>query len=778
MVKLFVSNSNIITSMRKFLFLFAMLLVVANAWSLPFVPTTDPSASTTKWYQIKTGNRYLYSNRMSENELYVSTTASIDDYYLWCFVGNESTGYTIYNRGAQAYMRMGFFVNGSSGSADLDHIEMGSGNDFYIYYIESSQKMYLCYDTENDVHTNDTKYNSYSVVEVEIDLTPPPYETLTATNYNVPHNTLSNMGEEGYAKLVDQDKTTKWCVVNNSGGWETIWMDFESDVWFIPNGYILTTGGDTQSYPSRNPKEWVLYGKVFKNDDWTELAHVTNGGGLEAKNTTDYTFDITGATQGYRYFRFEVRQINGKGSDSNYTFQLAELQLTGTAVDDPTPQGMPFVPTTDPSASTTKWYQIKTGDSYLFSNSNYKLQVSASPSEDDYYQWCFVGTESTGFKVYNRGCQRYMSQGTWVEGHGNESQINYVEVENGNSFAIYYNNQNKKYYLVYVNNILFVSTNKQNNYSAVEVGAPTPPPTIPGDLNGDGQVDIADVNAVINMMLGKTSPTEAGDVTHDGTVDIADVNAVINIMLGKVAATSTEYTVNGVKFKMIDVEGGTFMMGDGSSYSSSPIHQVTLSDFSIGETEVTQELWQAVMGSKPNAIKEDNPLLPIDYISWYDCQNFITQLNELTGKTFSMPTEAQWEYAARGGKKSRGYLYSGSNNVDDVAWYDGNSSYVIHPVATKAPNELGIYDMSGNVMEWCQDLLLDHYTDEPQTDPTGPTPETSSNYNYRIVRGGDAGWGADFCEACARYWQDVVNSYTYMLNMKGLRLVLGNPLAQ
>ena len=436
--------------MKKFLSLFAMLLVAASAWSLPFEPTTDPSASTTKWYQIKTGTHYMYSNHASWDDVYPSTTASTDDYYLWCFVGTSSTGYTIYNRGARAYMN-GLYVSGSPGDYELSYVEMASGNNFYIYYNDRygqvTQKMYVYYDSDNNCFSGTNgKVDTFTSIEVTIEPpTPPtelPYETLTATDFHVPHNALSNTGDEGYKKLIDRDRTTKWRVVNNSGSWETIWLDVESDVWFIPNAYVLTTGKDTQTNPNRNPMEWVLYGKVFKNDEWTELAHVTNGGGLEAKNTKDYTFALTGITQGYRYFRFEVRQINGKDSDNNYTFQLAELQFTGTAVADPTPSGLPFVPTTNPSASSTHWYQIKTTGTYLYYDpSSYFLGIASSPSTDDNYQWCFVGTASTGYKVYNRANQCYLRHGFLVDGQGNESDINYVEVESGNSFAIYFNNR-------------------------------------------------------------------------------------------------------------------------------------------------------------------------------------------------------------------------------------------------------------------------------------------------------------------------------------------------
>ena len=185
------------------------------------------------------------------------------------------------------------------------------------------------------------------------------------------------------------------------------------------------------------------------------------------------------------------------------------------------------------------------------------------------------------------------------------------------------------------------------------------------------------------------------------------------------------YTVNGVSFKMIAVKDGTFQMGNG--YYG--VHQVTLSDYYIGETEVTQELWNAVMGSNPSYFT-GNMQRPVEQVSWDDCQTFISKLNQLTGETFRLPTEAQWEYAARGGNQAQGRLYSGSNTIDNVAWYGSNSSSTTHPVKTKAPNELGIYDMSGNVWEWCSDCY-GSYSSAAQTDPTGP-----SKGSHRVIRGG------------------------------------------
>ena len=225
-------------------------------------------------------------------------------------------------------------------------------------------------------------------------------------------------------------------------------------------------------------------------------------------------------------------------------------------------------------------------------------------------------------------------------------------------------------------------------------------------------------------------------------------------------------TVNGVTFTMIAVEGGTFQMGATSEQGSdayddeSPVHSVTLSDYHIGETEVTQELWQAVMGSNPSNFN-GYPQRPVECVSWNDCQTFISKLNELTGKNFRLPTEAEWEYAARGGNKSQGYKYSGSNTIEDVAWYY-NSSSGTQNVKTKQANELGIYDMSGNVWEWCQDWY-GSYSSGSQTNPTGP-----SSGSYRVYRGGSWGSSAGNCRVSLRhdYYPGSWISYG------GLRLVL------
>ena len=197
--------------------------------------------------------------------------------------------------------------------------------------------------------------------------------------------------------------------------------------------------------------------------------------------------------------------------------------------------------------------------------------------------------------------------------------------------------------------------------------------------------------------------------------------------------------------ELVYVKGGTFTMGDSPL---DPEHDVTLSDFKIGKYEITQKQWKVVMCNNPSLYdKGDN--YPVKNVSWDDVQQFITKLNELTKKNYRLPTEAEWEYAARGGSKSKGYIYSGSNNIDDVAWYDGNSSGKskctrVRPVGTKQPNELGIYDMSGNVVEWCNDLYGD-YSKDSQDNPTGP----SSGY-ARVLRGGCWCDDADSCRVACR----------------------------
>ena len=231
-----------------------------------------------------------------------------------------------------------------------------------------------------------------------------------------------------------------------------------------------------------------------------------------------------------------------------------------------------------------------------------------------------------------------------------------------------------------------------------------------------------------------------------------------------------EFVVGSCRFKMIKVDGGTFTMGvtkeqGKDAYWARPAHQVTLTDYYIGQTQVTQALWTAVMGDNPSAFKGDN--FPVTNVSWVDCQSFIEELNrllskELGGKHFALPTEAQWEFAARGGNKSKRYRYAGSNNIDDVAWYCDNSYLMTNPVALKQPNELGLYDMSGNVEEWCQDWL-GYYSSDAQTNPQGPAWGPA-----RVNRGGSCHYSTELCRVYYRYHQ-APNEGTFDI---GLRLCL------
>ena len=223
---------------------------------------------------------------------------------------------------------------------------------------------------------------------------------------------------------------------------------------------------------------------------------------------------------------------------------------------------------------------------------------------------------------------------------------------------------------------------------------------------------------------------------------------------------------NGISMDMVRVEAGTFTMGATPEMEDpwgdeKPAHQVTFTnDYYIGKYEVTQALWQAVMGNNPSNFKGDN--LPVEKVSWDDCQEFISKLNRITGKTFRLPTEAEWEYAARGGKKSRGYQYCGSNNISDVAWYGDNSGSKTHAVGSKQANELGIYDMTGNVWEWCQDWC-GKYSSSSQVNPTGAT-----SGSIRVFRGGSVSNAARGCCLSCRGGDTPGNRYRDL----GLRLVL------
>ena len=252
---------------------------------------------------------------------------------------------------------------------------------------------------------------------------------------------------------------------------------------------------------------------------------------------------------------------------------------------------------------------------------------------------------------------------------------------------------------------------------------------------------------VLNQMGMSSNPADVSTTASTVSVSPVQVPAVPSNTISDDAITIP--VKDGICIEMVKVEGGTFMMGATSEMKNpnsneKPVHQVTLTnDYYMGKYEVTQALWQAVMGSNPSEYKGDN--LPVETVSWNDCQKFISKLNSLTGRKFRLPTEAEWEYAARGGKKSRGYQYSGSRKISDVAWYEGNSRSKTHPVGRKQANELGIYDMSGNVWEWCSDWY-GSYSSSSQTNPMG-----SDSGAKRVRRGGSWCYIARICRSSYRY---------------------------
>ena len=239
----------------------------------------------------------------------------------------------------------------------------------------------------------------------------------------------------------------------------------------------------------------------------------------------------------------------------------------------------------------------------------------------------------------------------------------------------------------------------------------------------------------------------------------------------------TIHVKDGINIEMVKVEAGSFNMGatpemENPHEDEKPVHRVTLTNnYYIGKYEVTQKLWKAVMRSNPSYFKGDD--LPVESVSWNDCQAFISKLNTLTGKHFRLPTEAEWEYAARGGSKSRGYQYSGSNVIDDVAWFDDNSSSKTHVVGEKLSNELGIFDMSGNVAEWCQGKFY-QYAASPSCNPIGNVesfsldPSVAARSMFRMARGGSYAYWAKYSQLSSRSNYEP-NSHSSNL---GLRLAL------
>lgn len=257
-----------------------------------------------------------------------------------------------------------------------------------------------------------------------------------------------------------------------------------------------------------------------------------------------------------------------------------------------------------------------------------------------------------------------------------------------------------------------------------------------GDCNQDGNVSIADVTCLIDYLLSQEWPEEQPSEPENVT-----------------------FVVNGIEINMVYVEGGTYTMGASGADTEAaddefPAHILTVNDYYICTTEVTQQLWRAVMGNNPSNFT-NNVLCPVEMVSWNDCKTFITKLNAMTGQTFRLPTEAEWEFAARGGNKSQGNKYSGSNNHYSVAWCGGIAK--TQQVATKSPNELGLYDMSGNVWEWCSDWYSLY--------------NATTSGLYRVRRGGSYSGSATYCRVSSREKSFPESRY----NNVGLRLAMSYP---
>lgn len=322
----------------------------------------------------------------------------------------------------------------------------------------------------------------------------------------------------------------------------------------------------------------------------------------------------------------------------------------------------------------------------------------------------------------------------------------------------------------------------ENNQSSIEVTLPQGRLiTIRSDEQGDQvfvdgismgitplEANLAFGNHTIELKRGDKTVKQEFSITPHGKHEIIlGFGALIPRWSDNVTA-SQKRILQQLIDDMVAVKGGTFTMGATSEQGSDaysdekPKHKVTLSDYMICKTEVTQELWQAVMGYNPSRFKGEK--LPVEKVDWYSCQTFISLLNELTGLNFRLPTEAEWEYAARGGKKSKGYKYSGSNYIKRVAWYYDNSSGKTHNVATKAPNELGLYDMNGNVWEFCSDYYGD-YSSASQTNPI------CSYGHFRVIRGGSWDSYARNCRVSIRA-DNFINQPDFRGSNLGLRLAL------
>ena len=300
-------------------------------------------------------------------------------------------------------------------------------------------------------------------------------------------------------------------------------------------------------------------------------------------------------------------------------------------------------------------------------------------------------------------------------------------------------------------------------------------------INGSLLIDVGETakltptfipsNAYNKKVSWESSNPDVATVDNEGNVTGKSIGITIIKVISEDSGRTAQCVATVIQpiepEEMIWVEGGTFRMGanDGVYWTEDelPRHEVTLNGFYISKYLVTQKEWSAAMGNEGATDGTKGDKNPAWIMRWNDVQEYISRLNAHTGKNYRLPTEAEWEYAARGGTQSMGYQFSGSDNINEVAWYDGNytASKPLHPVGQKKPNELGIYDMSGNMWEWCSDYW-GKYIDLPQTNPTGPPTGA-----YRVVRGGAFFSDGFLCRNAYRYYMS-----TDIQVACGFRLVL------
>lgn len=593
---------------NNFLLLLAVLLLTLlplGVKALPFVPTTDPSSSSTYWYQLRAGSKYLCAintNFPGLERVYASDANSTSDEYLWCFVGNEQSGYKVYNKYVkQYYTNLNYF--GNADDEDVLHYEAASGNYFYLYILDGQDKFYLnC--ANNDFWASDEERTSFYVTQV-IDGSYPRHDK-NLVGYRYLTGGSSHISHESSNNLVDNNAATKYC-----GNPSECWVTIEASEPVNVTQYSIVTANDSRNEANRALRNWWLAGSM-DNENWVVIDRVTDCTRMPFANQEEVVFTPTyGASEKYKYFQFSCPEA------ASNLVQLSEVWINeqvhtweSPTVTEPTcgAHGTRVYHCSDCNAYRTETlaptgahnyvdgvctvcgkqenvivlldngqvnpYYIKCIHGYRSSDGNWPTppdeEWNAPYFYDQMWDELLMPTASPGHSNGPFNSLRYNSY--WY-GEYNcywmRRRFYLEEVPTNAIFKMHYIHDDNMWVYLNGTEVLHAdgwSTTPSNctwenshetleipaslirvGYNAIaiyiqqnwggayldydltmEIGD-----GVTGDLNGDGHVDISDVNAVINMMLGKTTQTAAGDVTGDGHVDISDVNAVINIMLGK-----------------------------------------------------------------------------------------------------------------------------------------------------------------------------------------------------------------------------------------------------